>query len=275
MGTQLAHLLRPFNLMAIALIQIICFYTGGIGTVSSFFIFILMPTLLSAAAGYIINNYFDLKKDEINNKPKISPKNLPVFYILLNLVGLGIAFFDNWTLVGLIFGIQVLLFLYSYKLSNWPLVGNVLVALLSCFVVLIFYFSARASISIENIWVFIISIFLVSMAREIIKDIVDIAGDREYGAQTLPIVLGSNFSHVVADLMLFCNAFFILIWSYYDFFLKDNLALIIGVVLSIIGVGIIIISHLIKKPRNFLWTSRALKIYMFLGLTILPFLKNA
>lgn len=259
-------------MLAIIAIQSSCFAIGGMGSLAQFILYILMPTLLTAMAGYVINTYFDGEKDKANHKPVVSKKGLLPFYFALNGAALILAYFDNMSLLLVVLAIQIILFLYSFVLSNWPLIGNLVIAAISCMVVAIFYFGTMVSVEILNLWVFILSIFMVSLSREIIKDIEDLEGDKKAGAITLPVIWGAKMSHVFADLLLISNAVFIFAWSYYDFYLEHNLAFGVGVCLSLLAIAIVLWSHM--NNSSYAAMSRLLKVYMFLGLAILPFLAN-
>lgn len=151
-------------------------------------------TVLIAAAGYIINDYYDIKIDYINKPDRVVVGKLIKRRIVLashwlfNLIGIGIGFYLN-PYVGLInFFSGFLLWLYSNQLKRMPFVGNLVVALLtglSIFVVAIYY---QKNISLLlNYAVFA---FSVNLIREVIKDMEDLRGDMRFGSKTLPIVWG-------------------------------------------------------------------------------------
>jgi len=269
--------IRPLNLIAVVLLQVLCFYAGGLGTISSLILYIVLPTVLTTAGGYLINDHFDQKRDRINNKEanKVDlGKYFLYYYLGLNLIALVLAALDGWELTILVLGIQLVLWLYSKWLSSLALVGNVLVALLSCFTIVIFYFSTSVSIHINNIWVAWVAIFLVSMARELIKDNQDYEGDKADGAQTLPILTSKGFTHILADLFLFCNIFFIASWTFFDFYLNNQVATVYGSVVVVLGILIIVLGHLIRQPEKDALISKALKFYMFVGMLIILFLNH-
>lgn len=268
---------RPINLLAVVLLQSLCFYIGGTGTTLAAILHIILPTVLTAAAGYIINDHYDKRRDEANQKaaPKVNlGSQLFYYYFGLNIVALVLAFLDSLELFEVVLAIQVTLWFYSKYMSSIALMGNLMVALLSCFTILIFYFSQSVSIHIENIWVAIVAIFLVSMARELIKDIEDYDGDKLDEAQTLPIITSKVFTHIFADLFVLCNLVFIGAWTFYDFYLDDTAATIYGVSIVLIGIFIIAMGHFLNKEVRYKSLSNALKVYMFLGMGILFFLKH-
>ena len=177
------------------------------------FAFILFNTLIITFSGYVINDYFDFETDLINKKRTalndypLSKKSLKGLYICLSIIICFCAIYYGWyyeklsrSLIFLI--VHVLLFLYSYRLKLYPLVGNVCVALLSALVVFILYFFENSLWPFpEYYWlkpVYFIGVFyflfafVLSFVRELVKDIEDMEGDKRSGARTFPILVGTN-----------------------------------------------------------------------------------
>ena len=181
------------------------------------FFLLVLSTLFVAAAGYVINDYLDLKIDRLNRPSKmVLGKSIPVqkaipIHWVLNTLAVLIGFYLGYRLhsiklasINLI--ITILLWFYSVRYKKMQLLGNVVVALLSAFVILIvwifeFYalkkdqssFLAASSIfgMIKSVVLgFALFAFLVSLIREIIKDVEDMKGDAEMGCRTLPVVIG-------------------------------------------------------------------------------------
>ena len=266
---------RPVNLIAIVLLQVLCFVVGGEGSIASLVGFIILPTVLSAGAGYLINDFYDQKSDAFNKKQRISFgqfKSWIWLYAGLNILALILAFFDGTQLGLLVLSIQFTLWLYSYILSRVALLGNLVVSATSLFTILIFYFSIHVSLHIQQIWILLISIFLITMARELIKDIEDVEGDYSIKAQTLPIMTSNQLTHVISDLFLVCNSIFIASWTFYDYFGVNNAATIFGIILSVSGISIVFYGHLNNSVLRYRHLSIALKIYMFVGMFLVCFL---
>lgn len=273
------HLLRPINLALIALIQILCFMVFcGDSSILSFIIGVSLPTLFTAVSGYIVNNFFDLKKDEINGKPVLSffkNRTWLFLYLGLNTMALLLCFWQQNGLLLWVLGIQVLLFLYAYAFSNWLLIGNVVVAILATSCVAILYLSKTIYCDLGQVWVLIISIFLVTMTREIIKDMEDMDGDKQNGGQTMPIVFGVKPSLFIANIFLLCNVFFIFSWGYYAFWSVNIWAIILTLFLSLVGIFILVYSFVYNAKNKWKNISLLLKMYMLFGLMITPFLNAA
>lgn len=183
------------------------------------FALLCFSTLLLAAAGYIINDYFDIRID-LRNRPekviigKIIKQRWAMFWhSLFNVVGICIAFYLAWQignsyLVLVQVFTSILLWWYSTHLKRMYVSGNICVALLTALSVatLLFYepglygFWRKPSFLHQNllvilnpvyfIGIYIYFAFFLSWIREIVKDMEDFKGDAEEGCVTMPIKIG-------------------------------------------------------------------------------------
>lgn len=151
-------------------------------------------TVCIAAAGYIINDYFDIKIDLINKPERVVigrylRRRVAIgTHQLLNLIGCLIGLYlSKWVFLVDVFCVA-LLWLYSAQLKRQPLVGNVVVSLLTALslIVLAVYYQQNA----RMLLIYALFSFGISLVREIIKDMQDIRGDARFGCRTLPIVWG-------------------------------------------------------------------------------------
>lgn len=219
------RLVRLPNLVMIAVTQVLFyfslvdpFYDEGVNTSFRLFHFflIIISSLLIAAAGNIINDYFDRNIDEINKPEKkivdklIKRRWVIVMHIVFSLTAILLGFYvDSQTPVfwlGFSNAICVLLlFAYSISLKKKLLVGNVLISLLTAWVVLVcflcYYRSFYCDCTSGELQIILnrfmrISIlyagfaFVISLIREVVKDMEDMEGDRKYGCKTIPIAWG-------------------------------------------------------------------------------------
>lgn len=225
-------LFRVPNLLIIIFTQVLVRYciiepilsSVGISLVFSDFDFALLvlTTVLIAAGGYVINDYFDMQIDKANNSAKqivgeiIREKTALIIYVLLNVLAIIIGIYisnkaGNFKYAIIFIFIAFLLLFYSARYKRKFLSGNIIVAFLSaCVLIIVALFEIFAfsnlRISIYVIWDelrFLIFgyaafAFLVNLNREIIKDIEDVEGDKELGCRTLPIVAGELVSKIVA-----------------------------------------------------------------------------
>ena len=176
------------------------------------FFLLILSTLLIAAAGYIINDYFDVKTDRINKPEKLYIDNgvkrrlAIVIHTVFNVLGFASGVYvahkaNNIFLSGIQFVSITALWFYSTHLKRQVLNGNILVAALSALVPLLVLFFEMPLLehkfldSIKSFSFLYLSVcsfalfaFLLSLVREIIKDIEDLKGDYETGCRTMPIV---------------------------------------------------------------------------------------
>jgi 4-hydroxybenzoate polyprenyltransferase len=113
---------------------------------------------------------------------------------------------------------HILVYLYSLKLQHWPVIGNLLVALLSSIVLLIPYWLTGTFWELENFnlsenlnQIFVIFCFLLTIKREIVKDMEDIQGDLKTGSYTLAIVAGQKFSKIILSILVLISIGFLII----------------------------------------------------------------
>ena len=193
------EILRPFNaLMGVIAVLLVALISGIFNLyvpVACIIVFIF------TGAGNAINDYVDHKIDAIN-KPE---RPIPSGRISLNAAAIyATALFIIATIMSLLIGIipgiivvlsAILMFLYAYKLKKSCLVGNLSIAFLTglCFVF--------AGVVLQTVYLSVLLgfyAFLMTMAREIVKDMEDVEGDSMEGANTFPIKFGMKSSSILA-----------------------------------------------------------------------------
>jgi 4-hydroxybenzoate polyprenyltransferase len=159
------------------------------------FLLLCACVVLTAAAGYIINDYHDINIDLTNkpNKVVIGKIISRRWAMLLHFIFNGLAFLGGFYLssyIGLMVAVcMVMLWLYSVHFKKQFLSGNLLVGALSAFVIAILPLFNQ-QISSYLVWVYALFAFGISLIREIVKDAEDLRGDSKFNCKTLPIVLG-------------------------------------------------------------------------------------
>lgn len=257
-----------------------------------YFLLLVVVSICIAAAGNIINDYFDVKIDSIN-KPhkvivqKIISKNwVVVWYILLNIVGLALSFFienkTNIRFIGFANSIAVLtLFFYAAYFKKQFLIGNIFIALLSAWVILIITFCEVENNSISNKATFYkLSLlyagfaFIISLIREMIKDMEDVKGDEQFGCKTIPIVLGLYATKIIVLVLVIIMIAILLIVPYYllQFAWQFWISLLYFIVL-VIAPLIWIAFKLLKAntPQSFHQLSTIVKMVMLTGILSMLF----
>lgn len=193
---DLFRLTRFSNLLIVALTQLACalFLIPDFRWNDLHFWMLLISTTAIAAAGYIINDYYDIKIDLINKPGRVVVgKSITRRYALLlhsglNFLAIAVGFILRWE-IGLIYVISAfLLWLYSNQLKRKPLVGNLTVAMLTAMCVELVNVFYQEQVHLVTIYA--VFAFFMTLVREIIKDMEDWRGDATFGCQTLPILWG-------------------------------------------------------------------------------------
>ena len=175
---------------------------------------LVLSTIFIAAGGYVINNIFDQNTDTIN-KPSnvivgktISETNAYNLYIGLTVTGVAIGFYLSNVIVkpgfaSIFILIAATLYLYATSLKQMMIIGNVIVALLLSFsVIIIGIFDLFPTIHEGNqqqlgvvfsiLLDYALFTFFLNFTREIVKDLEDVDGDYNQGMNTLPIAIGKS-----------------------------------------------------------------------------------
>jgi 4-hydroxybenzoate polyprenyltransferase len=178
------------------------------------FICLSLASILIAAAGYIINDYFDLNIDRVNKPDRlivekvIKRRSAILWHWFLSGLGALLSLYVSWKLRNPIIGLAnigcvILLWFYSTTFKRKLLIGNVVISLLTAWVILVlFVCEIRLTYAYYLSRVFKFAIvyggfaFIISLIREVVKDIEDIDGDTRYGCRTMPIVWGINVAKV-------------------------------------------------------------------------------
>ncbi|MGV8175199.1 MAG: geranylgeranylglycerol-phosphate geranylgeranyltransferase [Methanothrix sp.] len=196
------EILRPFNCLMASVAAIIGLaLAGGLQPWATVLIF--LTVFLVTGAGNAVNDYYDREIDAINRpgRPipsgRIAPEAALRYSLALFLAGCLLAGLVNPVCLGLAAFNSALLFLYARNLKAMPLSGNITVAFLTGSTFLFGGAAAGMQGLLANEIPFLLS-FLVSMSREIAKDIEDMAGDLAGGARTLPILAGERLSRYLA-----------------------------------------------------------------------------
>ncbi len=190
------RLTRFWNLIIIGLAQ----YFTAVFLISSDkildirLLLLATSTVLIAAAGYAINDYYDVKIDLINKPERvvigkeITRRYALLFHTLLSVTGVAIGLMLDWRIGVVNFLCAFLLWLYSNALKRRPFIGNFTVALLtglSIFIINLLY----PPVGVLTV-IYALFAFFITLVREIIKDLEDLKGDDTFGCRTLPIVWG-------------------------------------------------------------------------------------
>ncbi len=158
------------------------------------FFLLVSSTVMITGAGYLINDYYDVKIDLINKPQRvIVGKDLKRRWVIaghtaLNLGAVAIGFSLSISIGIINFAASFLLWLYSNQLKRLPFIGNLSIALLTGTTLILVseYFGDKQYL----ILCYAVFAAFITWIREIIKDIEDMKGDERFGCKTLPIVFG-------------------------------------------------------------------------------------
>ncbi|MBW7465878.1 geranylgeranylglycerol-phosphate geranylgeranyltransferase [Pontibacter aydingkolensis] len=269
------RLIRFPNLVLIVLSQALaqaCLLAEGVNWSKALepgFLYLTLSTVLIAAAGYIINDYYDVKIDAIN-KPgrlligrKIRRRRAMFAHLILSFIGVAGGLWLSVP-VGLInLGAVLLLWGYSARLKKMLLIGNVVISLLSASMLLVVAVYAN---TLNNITIgYALFALIISLIREIIKDMEDVKGDASFDCRTLPIVAGlRNTKLVLYPLIAIFQAFLIVV------ILHSRTPLLHDVYMAILVLApsIWLLLKLIRadRRRDFTFLSNLNKLIMLTGI---------
>ncbi|MCK0191065.1 geranylgeranylglycerol-phosphate geranylgeranyltransferase [Arenibacter sp. F20364] len=227
---------------------------------------IVLSSALVIAAGYIINNFYDAEKDLINKPRKsmldrlVSQRTKLTTYFVLNFLSVFFASYVSFKAVvffsAYIFGI----WLYSHKLKKVPFLGNFVSATLAIapfFAVFVYYKNFDTVIFVHALY-----LFLLILAREMIKDLENIAGDMAQNYKTIPIMYGAKFSKTCIAVLIGLTLLpaFLLI-EYFD--VGYMYLYFIGCIFLLLGFLILLVKSNSKK--HYVWLHNILKLIITLG----------
>ena len=302
-------LVRWPNLLITALMM--CLVHHCLMHIESSFAFTLLviSMVLIQAGGYVINDIFDKDIDEINKPDKIivgkvfTEKQSNVFYISLTIIGLACALVASVMALGnkfiTIFACMALLacflYSYSYRYKKKLLVGNLIVSLSVAFAVFVpwlfemIYISKHElllitmqplmRISLRFVLIYTAFAFLMTLIREIVKDMQDVVGDGRQHCRTIPIVWGMTAAQIIV--IALCCVTVANIWNAADYFselgfrITHYMLYASGVlVFFVIGNnGILLTDKSLRLERQFHLQSMFLKTSMLIGVLSMFFIK--
>ena len=175
---------------------------------------LILCSSLSIASGYIINNFYDQKKDIINKPIKskiddvVKKSTKLYFYFILNFVVIFFASIISLRAV-IFFSVYIFfLWFYSHKLKRLLFLGNLFYSLLTItpfFAILLYYKNIDLIIAAYALF-----LFFILLLKDITKDLKNLVGDFTENYQTIPVVFGEDFSRIIISLITFINVILII-----------------------------------------------------------------
>ncbi len=255
----------------------------------SFFLFVL-GYLFLAAGGYAINDYYDIGIDEINRPEKtILRKDIPLShgqyaYFIMTILGVIISLWAIFRinapkLIFVLVIVTLLYWFYSTKYKRELIVGNVAVAFMAALCVgIVWLYEFFASIYngiiplshlkyiTYTVFAYSAFAFVLTLIREIIKDMADTEGDKEFNCKTLPLVIGNKKTLIIVHFLQLIMLIGIGFSSY--FFYKNNYLYMLTFVAVLIVLMIYFSSKLMKakERKDYIFLSDLLKIIFLAGI---------
>jgi 4-hydroxybenzoate polyprenyltransferase len=227
---------------------------------------IVISSAMVIAGGYIINNFYDAEKDLINKPRKsmldrlVSQRFKLTTYFVLNFLAVIAASYVSFRAVfffsSYIFGIWI----YSHKLKKIPFLGNFISATLAItpfFVVFIYYKNIQPVIFMHAVF-----LFLLILAREMIKDLENISGDLAQNYRTIPIIYGSRTSKILISLLILLTIVpsLLLIFKFDVGYM--NLYFMLCVILLVLFIFLLFKA---KARKDYVWLHNILKLIIVMG----------
>jgi len=214
---SLFSVVRGYNIPIIVLAQylsaifILAPEIRALDILLDFYLFLIVfASAITIASGYIINNFYDSQKDLINRPNKsmldrlVSQKTKLNVYFGLNFLAVLMAGIVSWRAF-LFFSVYIfMIWFYSHKIKKYPIIGNLMSALLAVtpfFAILLYFYNKISFEEIENhmshfvvIWAHAVFLFLLLLIREMIKDLENLKGDLVTDYRTIPVLYGEKIS---------------------------------------------------------------------------------
>ena len=283
-------LIRFQNLVVMVLIQYLIRFIliipkyGKENVLSEFyFALLLFSILLIVAAGYTINDYFDIKVDSENKDEHvivgrtIKRRIALVIHFILTSVGLILGFYITYKINQLVISIILIvcayiLWIYNLKLKRIFFLANLIVAGLSAVFVtsiatleIFLKYNHNASINnIKNLILIATFAFILSLMNEIIKDLRTVEGDKKYKIRTLPTVWGLLKTKEFLKWLSIITAFIISIIAITKF--KTNLTVLSYAFIFIIG-PLFLLNVWVYKAKHTIDYERISKLNKFIIFT--------
>ena len=306
------RLIRWPNLIFIALTQLLFFYCIILPSLPdsyyqqnnkltpTIFSLLVIASVLIAAAGYIINDYFDINIDQVNKPDKMVVQKIIgrrwaiVLHLVITFAGLVISGYvslkTNWVILVANVVCALLLWGYSTTFKKKLLSGNIIISGLTAWTVLVLYFAANTSLiltadlqpaiasGMNRVYKFAALYagfaFIISLIREVVKDIEDMEGDARYDCKTMPIVWGVPAAKVFVGVWLVVLVGALIIVQFYVLQMGWWLSALYVVALVIVPlIWILKKIYLAQTPVQYHAVSNMIKLVMLTGICSILFIR--
>ena len=233
--------IRPLNVILGGLTIVISSFIVKYNGPTSFVIFAVLVVMFYTAGANTLNDYFDYKIDKINRPDRAISSGLVlrshalIFSLFAFIIGTLFALQLNKNSQLVSIGISLPLIIgYNAKLKKFPLIGNIVVALILS---LSFIYAGFVFDNIKPLIIPAVLAFGLTLIREIVKDMADVIGDKSVGLKTFPIIYGQNKTIVLCtalSALLGIGSFVPFITGYYNIFYGILLILTVEIPLAVV-----------------------------------------
>ena len=304
------RLIRWPNLLFIVITQLLFFYFVYVPLLKEFptqnnqllFYLLVIASVFIAAGGYSINDYFDIQIDIINKPDKIvinkyiKRRWAIIWHLIFSAFGVIISFYvglktGSWLIVVINFFCVLLLWFYSTTFKRKLLSGNIIIAALTAWVILAVYLFAGADVfsfkgwaddavyfNVRRLFKFTLLYgsfaFIMTLIREVIKDLEDMEGDRKYHCTTMPIRWGVPASKVfTAVWIVVCMAALAIVqlYAWQSGWWFAALYILLLIILPLLYM--LCKLYIATTPAHYKSLSTVVKIVMLFGILSMLFLK--
>jgi 4-hydroxybenzoate polyprenyltransferase len=257
------------------------------------FYLVLLMTLCITTAGYVINDYFDLKRDYINRDPKdiivgrnISRRMAMATHFVLSAIGVIIGLYLSYVLRVWVLGLLPifvigLLWFYSTEYKRQFIIGNIILAFLGVLPILltVLYepalFKAYLSVEYRAIAILIFKVVLfftaiafgINLLYALVKDLQDLPGDEATNCRTLPIVAGemaSKYTFSIVTVMLIFALFYIQNMQYANQAYVPLMYIVFAIEVPLVLANIML--YLTNKVEKYRYVSFVVSLIMMFGI---------
>lgn len=234
---------------------------------------VILCSTICIVSGFIVNDYYDVKKDSINTPIKfklgesIDDKTKLLLYFFLNILAVLVSSFISIRAI-LFFSIYIFfIWLYSHKLRKLVFIGNLFYSILTItpFFAILLYFKKIEFIIIA----YALFLFFILLLKDIVKDMKNIKGDFSVNHKTIPVVFGESFAKILISLIAFINI--LLLINLYFNFSRGYMTIFYGVSLILL-LFFLIKLYLSKKVSDYLFLHNILRFIIAFGVFSIVFL---
>ena len=260
---------RPINVLITFIVVVAAILISAQHQIElSKIILVSLSAALTAAAGNIVNDIYDIETDKVSHPNRVlaqgllSKKEAVFLNNFFNVIAIILASRISDFLIVIVLFTIILLYVYSAYLKKLPLVGNIVIAFLTG---LAFIYGGFAADNPNGAIVPAVFAFLINLIREIVKDIQDIEGDSNLSFKTFPILYGIEKSKI----MILLFTILLIGFTFYPFITQLYKIEYFLIVLIFINPLLVLSLKILfdkKKENRYVIVSNILKINMILGL---------